>query len=392
MKKLKYGKQMTFGIILISGILGLFILAVIIFQIDKNYKEKRLRGTHVNYETGHLSSNGNYIGIIDQNNEKVSIVDKRGKEISHVDIKENYPNQIALGKNSYFLLYLWESDDGDARIVQYDYLSNKINESKASNTASIACRDGYLFVGKWRHDECDDYYDFFEAYYNGFYANQYVEEKQFGSGLHDLVLDEQKKCRVGDVDFYYHEKGYFSTEPEWGDYPGTSEGDFWSDDKSRQADTKQERKNRTHLLKEINGTENNRELNYRVAEYQVGNTIYGVCNIYENAVNRWPIESEDVLQSCCYQINRETDELEIMSQVDSHLGIVASDAVFVYLKDSVIIRQNIETGVEEVLYQFQNIYEEEIYPQGDYLLVVDDKKCIPVLWNEKSSGFWNEGA
>lgn len=129
-----------------------------------------------------------------------------------------------------------------------------------------------------------------------------------------------------------------------------------------------------------------------MAEYQVGNTIYGVCNIYENAVNRWPIESEDVLQSCCYQINRETDELEIMSQVDSHLGIVASDAVFVYLKDSVIIRQNIETGVEEVLYQFQNIYEEEIYPQGDYLLVVDDKKCIPVLWNEKSNGFWNEGA
>lgn len=373
---------MTLGIILISGILVLFVLAGIILR---QMERKNLRGAYVYYESGRLSSNENYIGIIDDNNNKVFIVDKQGKEISHVDIKENWPDQIALGRDSYFLLYLWAGDDGDARIVQYDYLSNKIKESKVSDTASIACRDGYLFVGKWQHDGSgdDDYYHFFEAFYNGFYANQYVEESQFGSGLHDLISDDQKKCRVGDVDFYYHEKGYFSTEPGWGDYPGTSEGDFWSNDKSKQADTEQERKNRTHLAEEVTGIGKNHELNYRVAEYQAGNAIYGVCNIYENAVYKWPLESEDVLQSCCYKIIRETDELQIMSRADSHLGIVASDGVFVYLKDHVIIRQNIETGVEEELYQFENIYSEKIYLQGDYLLVVDDSKCIPVLWNEK---------
>lgn len=382
MKKIEYGKQIILRIILISGIVGLimFVLAVIITDICQ---EKRLRGAYVFYDAGQLSSNENYIGIIDDNNDKVSIVNKEGKEISHLETKGNHPNQIALGKDSYFLLYLWEGDnDDDARIVQYDYLSDKINESMVTNIASIACRDGYLFVGKWSPDEYDDeddkgYYPFFEAWYNGFYANQYVAEKQFGSGLHDLIPDDGKRCRVGDVDFYYHEKGYFSTEPEWGDYPGTSEGTFWFDDKSRQADTKQERKNRTQLLKKVNGTE------YEVAEYQVGDTIYGVCNIYENGVTNWPNESEDVLRSCCYKIVRETDELEIMSQADSRLGIVASDAVFVYMKDNVIIRQNIETGVEEVLYQFQNIHREEIYPQGDYLLVVDDNKCMPVLWNAK---------
>ena len=281
------------------------------------------------------------------------------------------------------MLYLWENDDGNAKIVQYDYLSNRINESKVSNTATITCRDGYLFAGKWRQDESDDDFPFFEAYYNGFYANQYVAEKQFGSGFHDLILDNRKKCRVGDVDFYYHEKGYFSTEPEWDDYPGTSVGGFWSDDKSKQADTKQERKNRTHLLKEVKATENNRELNYSVAEYQVGNAIYGVCNIYENEVTHRPIESEDVLRSCCYQIIRGTDELKIMSQVDSRLGIIASDAVFVFFKDNVIIQRNIETGVEKILYRLKNIYSNRIYPQGDYLLVVDGSKCVPVLWNTK---------
>lgn len=384
MKRLKYGKKVTFGITLISGIFGLFILlSIIFFQIDEKGKEKRLRGTYVYYEMGYLSSNENYIGIIDEENEKVSIVDKCANEISHLDIKEEYPNQIALGKNSYFLLYLWESEDGDAKIVQYDYLSNKINESKVSNAASIACRDGYLFVGKWRHDEDDDYFPYFEAYYNGFYANKYVAEKQFGSGFHDLILDAQKKCRVGDVDFYYHKKGYFSTDPEWDDYPGTSVGIFWSDDESKQADTKQERKNRTHLLKEKNGMGNNRELNYRVAEYQVGNTIYGVCNIYENAVTKWPIESEDVLQTCCYQINRETDKLKIVSQADSCLGLLASDAVFVFLKDNIIIQRNIETGVEKILYRFKNEYSNKIYLQGDYLLVMDGSNCVPVLWNAK---------
>lgn len=382
MRKIKHGKRVIFGIIPVLGILSLPILVIFIFyQINKNGEEK-MRGTYVYYQVGGLSSNGDYIGVIDQNNEKVFIVDKGGKEISHVDIKEEYPNQIALGKNSYFLLYLWESDDGDGRIVKYDYLSNKINESKVSNTALITCRDGYLFVGEWRYDdECDDYYYFFEAYYNGFYANRYIEEEQFGSGFHDLILDDRKNCRVGDIDFYYHENGYFSTEPRWGDYPGTSKGIFWSDDKSKQADTKQERKNRTHLLKEVNGMENNQELNYRVTEYQVDNTIYGVCNIYENAVTKWPIVSEDVLQSCCYQISRETNELEIMSQAHSCLGIATSDTVFIYQKDNEIIRQNIETEDEEVLYQFQNIYGVEVYPQGDYLLVVDESKCVPVLWN-----------
>ena len=75
MKRLKYGKKVTFGITLISGIFGLFILlSIIFFQIDEKGKEKRLRGTYVYYEMGYLSSNENYIGIIDEENEKVSMV------------------------------------------------------------------------------------------------------------------------------------------------------------------------------------------------------------------------------------------------------------------------------------------------------------------------------
>ena len=370
-------------------IISCCILFVIMLFIGLAYwilisiPRERMKGCYFGYEQMPIMSNEKYTCKIDAKMEHILIEDHAGTKVTELDLLGNSPDQVVLGEKTFFLLYRWDDQKGTGKIVQYDYLSNKINESKVSNAASIACRDGYLFVGKWRHDEDDDYFPYFEAYYNGFYANKYVAEKQFGSGFHDLILDAQKKCRVGDVDFYYHKKGYFSTDPEWDDYPGTSVGIFWSDDESKQADTKQERKNRTHLLKEKNGMENNRELNYRVAEYQVGNTIYGVCNIYENAVPKWPIESEDVLQTCCYQINRETDKLKIVLQADSCLGLLASDAVFVFLKDNIIIQRNIETGVEKILYRFKNEYSNKIYLQGDYLLVMDGSNCVPVLWNAK---------
>ena len=65
------------------------------------------------------------------------------------------------------------------------------------------------------------------------------------------------------------------------------------------------------------------------------------------------------------------------------MGLLASDAVFVFLKDNIIIQRNIETGVEKILYRFKNEYSNKIYLQGDYLLVMDGSNCVPVLWNAK---------
>ena len=52
---------------------------------------------------------------------------------------------------------------------------------------------------------------------------------------------------------YYHEEGFFSTEPSWLDYAGTSTGNFTLDDvkSNYQAETKQEEINRTLLVKVV---------------------------------------------------------------------------------------------------------------------------------------------
>ena len=104
---------------------------------------------------------------------------------------------------------------------------------------------------------------------------------------------------------YYHEEGFFSTEPSWLDYAGTSTGNFTLDDvkSNYQAETKQEKINRTLLVKEIGqcGISNT---NYLIVEYQMGDKIYGVCNMLREYIPAYPIESKDVVMACCYKISK----------------------------------------------------------------------------------------
>ena len=49
------------------------------------------------------------------------------------------------------------------------------------------------------------------------------------------------------------------------------------------------------------------------------------------------------------------------------------------------MQRNRKSGNTKVIYNFQNLSGQEIYVQGDYLLVVDDGKTVPVKWNLKNN-------
>ena len=68
-----------------------------------------------------------------------------------------------------------------------------------------------------------------------------------------------------------------------------------------QAEIKQEKINRTLLVKEIGqcGISNP---NYLIVEYQMGDKISGVCNVLREYIPAYPIESKDVVMACCYKI------------------------------------------------------------------------------------------
>lgn len=329
-----------------------------------------------------LSTNQEYIGYIDSENQKVSIANYSGKEISHLKIKDRYPAQIALGKSSYFLLYRWESEDGDGKIVQYDYQSRKIKEISVHNTATITCRNGYLFLGGWKQDEEDLFFHFVPCY-NSFYADRYMEEEKFGKQINDLVMNQDGLCTVAGIKLYYHSAGYFSTEPVLDDYPGTSEGDFTQADKkfNYQAETRQEGKNRSMLAEKMRSMGNSTGSFYQLCEYQSGKNIYGVCNVLEKNIISRPRNADDVKMSCCYRMDTEANKMTIISSKQSCNAIMASSSVFVYQKDNSIIRQNINSGEETEIYRFRDKALQNIYVTGDWLLIKENERCTPLKWN-----------
>lgn len=377
MKKLKHkGKCL-----LIFSVLFLGITFVILFFIIFYYAPgKQWKGTFFRYDEMLMSSNENYIGIIETESEKVSIVDYSGKEMSSVDLKGKHPSQIVLGKSSFFLLYRWEDENGAGKIVQYDFQSNKIKEYVVSNIATIAYKNDFLFIGDWKHEDEDCS---LIPYCNGFYANRYIEEEEFGKQLKELSLIQRWGCNIGDIKMYYHEEGYFSTEPVWNDYPGTSTGNFTMEDEvwNFQANTKQEKQNRTLLVKMIGKIEDVQEPVYQVYEYQSGNDIYGVCNVFKEYIPVHPIESKDVIKSYCYKINRESNKVKIMAQTNFCIAIIATNDVYIYQKENLIIRHNIKTGEEKIIHKFKNYFSANVYVQGDYLVVRDQDKYIFVKWN-----------
>lgn len=385
MRKLNHtGKQLTVLFILLFGIiLVVLFLAIVIYYIHGSKK----RGLFFRYDEKLISSNESYIGVIDILKEKVSIVTYSGEEVSHVDIKEQYPAQIALGNTSYFLLYRWESEDGAGKIVQYDYQSNKIKECTVSDVSTIACRNQYLFIGDWSHEE-EIETSYFFPFYKGFYANRYIEEEHFGNTFETLSITQEGWCMVGDVKMYYHEKGYFSTEPVWGDYPGTSVGDFTEEDKvwRYQAETKQETKNRELLIKEIANLDKSVQgATYLVREYQSGSDIYGVCNVLQQYIPANPLESKDVIKSYCYNITRKDNKIKIMAETSSCIAIIATKDIYIYQKENLIIRQNIKTGDEKIIYKFKNYFSDTVYVQGDYLFINNKDKCFFMKWNISTS-------
>ena len=359
-----------FGIMLFIG-LAYWILIFI--------PRERMKGCYFGYEQMPIMSNEKYTGKIDAKMEHILIEDHVGTKVTELDLLGNSPDQVVLGEKTFFLLYRWDDQKGTGKIVQYDYKSNKLKECRVSNVATIAWKDNYLFFGNW--DLKDDYRYYFESYYKGFYANRYIEEEKFGKQPKKIIKNHDWGCKIGNTKMYYHEEGFFSTEPSWLDYAGTSMGNFTLDDvkSNYQAETKQEKINRTLLVKEIGqcGISNP---NYLIVEYQMGDKIYGVCNVLREYIPAYPIESKDVVMACCYKISKKNNKLKILKKQSSSIAIIAENDEFVYQTDNKIIRNNLKTGDTQTIFTFSKYFSANIDVQGDYLHIYEGDRSSYIKW------------
>ena len=359
-----------FGIMLFIG-LAYWILIFI--------PRERMKGCYFGYEQMPIMSNEKYTGKIDAKMEHILIEDHAGTKVTELDLLGNSPDQVVLGEKTFFLLYRWDDQKGTGKIVQYDYKSNKLKECRVSNVATIAWKDNYLFFGNW--DLKDDYRYYFESYYKGFYANRYIEEEKFGKQPKKIIKNHDWGCKIGNTKMYYHEEGFFSTEPSWLDYAGTSTGNFTLDDvkSNYQAEIKQEKINRTLLVKEIGqcGISNP---NYLIVEYQMGDKIYGVCNVLREYIPAYPIESKDVVVACCYKISKKNNKLKILKKQSSSIAIIAENDEFVYQTDNKIIKNNLKTGDTQTIFTFSKYFSANIDVQGDYLHIYEEDRSSYIKW------------
>ena len=366
-------------------IISCCILFVIMLFIGLAYwilisiPRERMKGCYFGYEQMPIMSNEKYTGKIDAKMEHILIEDHAGTKVTELDLLGNSPDQVVLGEKTFFLLYRWDDQKGTGKIVQYDYKSNKLKECRVSNVATIAWKDNYLFFGNW--DLKDDYRYYFESYYKGFYANRYIEEEKFGKQPKKIIKNHDWGCKIGNTKMYYHEEGFFSTEPSWLDYAGTSMGNFTLDDvkSNYQAETKQETINRTLLVKEIGqcGISNP---NYLIVEYQMGDKIYGVCNVLREYIPAYPIESKDVVMACCYKISKKNNKLKILKKQSSSIAIIAENDEFVYQTDNRIIRNNLKTGDTQTIFTFSKYFSANIDVQGDYLHIYEGDRSSYIKW------------
>ncbi|MFQ9508493.1 MAG: hypothetical protein ACLR0C_08490 [Clostridium sp.] len=366
-------------------IISCCILFVIMLFIGLAYwilisiPRERMKGCYFGYEQMPIMSNEKYTGKIDAKMEHILIEDHAGTKVTELDLLGNSPDQVVLGEKTFFLLYRWDDQKGTGKIVQYDYKSNKLKECRVSNVATIAWKDNYLFFGNW--DLKDDYRYYFESYYKGFYANRYIEEEKFGKQPKKIIKNHDWGCKIGNTKMYYHEEGFFSTEPSWLDYAGTSTGNFTLDDvkSNYQAEIKQEKINRTLLVKEIGqcGISNP---NYLIVEYQMGDKIYGVCNVLREYIPAYPIESKDVVMACCYKISKKNNKLKILKKQSSSIAIIAENDEFVYQTDNKIIKNNLKTGDTQTIFTFSKYFSANIDVQGDYLHIYEGDRSSYIKW------------
>mgnify|MGYP007130150566 FL=1 len=359
-----------FGIMLFIGLAYWILISI---------PRERMKGCYFGYEQMPIMSNEKYTGKIDAKMEHILIEDHVGTKVTELDLLGNSPDQVVLGEKTFFLLYRWDDQKGTGKIVQYDYKSNKLKECRVPNVATIAWKDNYLFLGNW--DLKDDYRYYFESYYKGFYANRYIEEEKFGKQPKKIIKNHDWGCKIGNTKMYYHEEGFFSTEPSWLDYAGTSTGNFTLDDvkSNYQAEIKQEKINRTLLVKEIGqcGISNP---NYLIVEYQMGDKIYGVCNVLREYIPAYPIESKDVVMACCYKISKKNNKLKILKKQSSSIAIIAENDEFVYQTDNKIIKNNLKTGDTQTIFTFSKYFSANIDVQGDYLHIYEGDRSSYIKW------------
>lgn len=304
------------------------------------------------------------MGEIEGEGVKISTRDK--KKVSRISESKLgiEPEQIALGRDYYYVY-------GNRMLVKLNYNSDIVAKREIGRACRLTCRNGYLFIGTYEDKE-DGPPDMVYA----FYANRYLSESEFEKGkLKSCRADSSGKCLVAGITLYDHEGKYFSDNPCLPGYEGINYyNSIETDEQEKEAKTV-----RTTLVEDMlreKGLSNNR---YMVCEYQKGDYLYGVVNIWEDV---FFFSDKKLKESIAYRISCGEGKVEIIKELQGRYMVVATDDCVVYQEDKKLLKLNLSSGREEELATVSQPAYAEYFVQDDY---IETEAGTRIQWNTVSA-------
>lgn len=353
-------------------ILGTFIVSLIVFVVVTVFSNlSSANNMQLCYGDLHymLAENDEYISYQERN--RVIIKDRNGRQVVSFDPqeKEIWPDQMVLGKEHFYML---EWDDTttetfrDAIIMQFDYNANVKKRIKVQKASCIACKDGYLFLGKIEKTLATE-----PNYLKGFWAQYYIEEEKFGDKWNIIENQSDKKTKIGNTPLYYHDAGYFSTEPDLNGYCGTVVEDFSVKDREKylvSIENKRAKENFQLLLKKVNWGNADR---CQWKEYQKGTNIYGICNLYNSNTELEKLPIDEVKQAVFYRIDCIDNTIKILKQCNDTCAVLCTEKYILYETENALIKYDVISGKSKNILSIEKPMDQMIYFDDDFLEITN---------------------
>lgn len=353
-------------------ILGTFIVSLIVFVVVTIFSNlSSANNMQLCYGDLHymLAENDEYISYQERN--RVIIKDRNGGQVVSFDPqeKEIWPDQMVLGKEHFYML---EWDDTttetfrDAIIMQFDYNANVKKRIKVQKASCIACKDGYLFLGK-----IEKTLETEPNYLKGFWAQYYIEEENFGDKWNIIENQSDKKTKIGNTPLYYHDAGYFSTEPDLNGYCGTVVEDFSVKDREKylvSIENKRAKENFQLLLKKVNWGNADR---CQWKEYQKGTNIYGICNLYNSNTELEKLPIDEVKQAVFYRIDCVDNTIKILKQCNDTCAVLCTEKYILYETENALIKYDVISGKSKNILSIEKPMDQMIYFDDDFLEITN---------------------
>lgn len=294
---------------------------------------------------------------------------KLGQNLGNVSV-DFAPDEVILGEDSFFVFSKAESFEDEGKVARFNYDFAKMQEMKLKGLTTLSCKDGFLFMGIQVGENKVPYF------LNGISANYYIEEKKFGQTIKKITKSISKELQIP----FFHDTGFYCTEPDIGNYPGTMTYTFDLEEKEKFYSS-QAQKDYELVLSVL---QENMGKVLRVWEYQTGNYIYGVCNGYSNVdKSQFLLAQEDLMSSFSFVIDAETDEITVLAKSNNELFIFTNETFVIYQKEDEIIKENYTTHECTCLKKIQNPYKVLLALQGNFLEVRGEDQVLGELvrWN-----------